>query len=374
MSHTSATSPTTRGWKGLHGWQKVAAGGAVVAGVLGVIVAPGLWESPPAKKADEQPRTQAAQQFQQANFNDPPPGSQAQDGGPPANDAPRPAIRRVLAPIAISGYRGGDAQAQPGRNQPQGRGEDGALAGRQGDLGALGGGQAAAGDPTSLAAQVSGGVEMATATAGYSANGDYIIGANTNIPCLPVETHNSAMGGFATCRVPEWVRGDTQRVGLLPPGTLIKGQIRGGMAQGQARLGVLYRQIVTSGDRFTVNMTAVGSDAQGRSGLDADVKTFFWDTAGAVALYSLIQGATSAVPTALGALASQGGGFAQLNIGGGAGGSSLANTLLQHRLNRPPEAERDWALPMHVTVGVDLDFTKVCRDRRRINPMACPRM
>ena len=115
----------------------------------------------------------------------------------------------------------------------------------------------------------------------------------------------------------------------------------------------------------------------GQPGLPGDVKTFFGEQAAAVALYALIQGVSNAIPQAAGELANgAAGGGVFFNFGGGGlgGGNSLADTALRHRLNRPPEIDRGPAIPAHVMVAVDLDFSKVCRQRQRINPMACPRM
>lgn len=378
-------------------WGRLALAGGAVVTLFGVATFSGIFSAPPEQQAKDEERhtVEPAQPYKPWI---------AEESRPPAERREEPvrqaglqsgAARRIMGgqqaeqqasvppvvkmrpppPMVISTYSGAPqgqtAQRQPESPTPQ---PDATTIPRQNAQ------QGAEASPVSLAGQLSGGVEMGAVKAGFLPHPGYMILATTQIPCLPTEAYNSAMGGMVSCRVPQWVRGDTQRIGLLPPGTVINGQIRGGMAQGQPRLGVLYNRIVTSGDRFAVSLKALGSDAQGRSGLDADINTFFWETTGAVALYSLIQGTTQAIPAAL-AAALQGGGsnntyanFGSIGGGFGGGGQGLANRLLADRLNRQPEAERDWALPMFVTVGQDLDFYDACMQRRRVNQMACPAM
>lgn len=228
-----------------------------------------------------------------------------------------------------------------------------------------------------LAAHLAQPTALPTMRATLARNRDFMIDAGSDIPCLPVDAQNSALPGFTKCRVPEWYRSSNQRRGLLPPGTLITGQIRNGIAQGQERLGALYTRI--DAGRFKVSIAAPGADAMGRAGLEADRQTFFWDRAGAVALYALFDvaiGAGQAAATAAlsGAVAGGRGGTV-LNLGGvGGQAQGLASQEMQSRLNRPPVLTRDQALPITVTVGQDLDFTAVCKQAMQVDPMACPLM
>ena len=225
-----------------------------------------------------------------------------------------------------------------------------------------------------LAAHLSGATALPTSRATLVRNRDFLIEAGEVIPCLPIDAQNSARPGFTACRVPEWYRGSSQRRGLLPPGTRIFGQIRNGVAQGEVRLGVLYTQIQTP--RFKVTLAAPGADAMGRAGLDGDVQTFFWDRAGAVALFALMDtaiGAGQAAGTAALSRAVTGGNGSVLNFGSiGGQAQGLASQEMASRINRPPVVTRDQAMPMTVTVGQDLDFTDACKQAMRVDPMACP--
>jgi type IV secretion system protein VirB10 len=401
MSFVDVATPADKGKKRLGPFGKlgVGAGGVVVAFVLAT--SPSIWGTGMPAPEDDKVRREpvVAKPFEPLPIEPPEqpvqqaaapghgaPSGMGQRGGAPSGTAARVAgttqerpkpKRSIPPPIAISTHSGDIASTSEQARREGGQSTSASYAAPQMPSQQQ---RASEASSTSLSGQLEGGVELAAAKAGFLPHPDYMILAGTQIPCLPVETYNSAMGGFAQCRVPEWVRGDTQRRGLLPPGTLVKGQIRGGMAQGQPRLGVLYTHLVTSGDRFRVRFSGLGSDAQGRSGLDADIETFFWETTGAVALYSLIQGTTTAIPLALQSLLQQGSNNTFVGLGsgfsggGGGGTQGLANRLLADRLNRQPQAERDWALPMFVTVGQDLDFYEACKQRQKFNQMACPGM
>ena len=80
------------------------------------------------------------------------------------------------------------------------------------------------------------------------AHPDYMImPGNGGLPCLATGNYNT-LGGFVSCRTDHWIRGRSQRRGLLPPGTIIAGQVRNGLEQGQLRMGVLFTSIDTGRD------------------------------------------------------------------------------------------------------------------------------
>lgn len=366
------------GFAGLSRGGKLAAIGGGLAVVVGLLVVPPLLSADTPTQEEQRDRRvrEVVDLDRDPPRDDPNIGAGTTGGG----DTGR---RRRIAPppIAISTNTGTVADAglaAPGRRSALAGGDGAGGVGSGRDDGAGGGGDGGGNDPhTSLSGQLSGGIQRAVVQGRTLRNADYVITSHTAVPCLPVQPHNTRMGGIVTCVTQDWIRGTTQRRGVLPPGTLIKGQIKGGAAQHQREIGVLYTQIETSGDRFQIDMQGLAAGAMGQPGLSGDVKTFFGEQAAAVALYALIQGVSNAIPQAAGALANRAaGGGVFFNFGGGGlgGGNSLADTALRHRLNRPPEIDRGPAVPAHVMVAVDLDFSKVCRQRQRINPMACPRM
>ena len=351
----------------MRGGVKLLLGGAVVAGVVAAVVLPGMGQRPAPQLQGQEPGPPG-----RINDYEPPPSrDMVQDaanklglGSLTGTGAGAPVRRRVPTEMALYA-----PAAQPGVGASSSRAAGGEML--HGEPGAGGNGA----DPDDrLAAQLNGATTLPTSRATLVRNRDFLIEAGEVIPCLPIDAQNSGRPGFTACRVPEWYRGSSQRRGLLPPGTRIFGQIRNGVAQGEVRLGVLYTQIQTP--RFKVTLAAPGADAMGRAGLDGDVQTFFWDRAGAVALYALLDtaiGAGQAAGTAALSRAVTGGNGSVLNFGSiGNQAQGLASQEMASRINRPPVVTRDQAMPMTVTVGQDLDFTDACKQAMRVDPMACP--
>jgi type IV secretory pathway VirB10-like protein len=199
---------------------------------------------------------------------------------------------------------------------------------------------------------------------------DFLIRAGDAIPCLPVEAQRSDKPNFSTCEVPTWFRSSNQRRGLLPPHTRLFGQIRDGLQAGEERLGIVFSLIQTKW--FDMPIASPASDVMGRGGVDADVQTFFWDRAGAVALYALMDAAVGTgqnlATSALSNTTRYGG--TSLNFTGP--GEQLASREFDHRINKPPLGTRDQALPLTVIVGQNLDFYDACQQAMRVDPMACP--
>jgi type IV secretion system protein VirB10 len=171
---------------------------------------------------------------------------------------------------------------------------------------------------------------------------DFVIRAGDVIPCLPVDAQNSSRPSFTTCRIPTWFRSSNQRRGLLPPSSRMFGQIRSGLQAGEERLGILYTLIQTP--RFNMPIAAPAGDAMGRGGVDGDVHTFFWDRAGAVALYALFDMATGVGQNLATQSLSQslgGNNGTNLNITGQS--QTLASKEFDATINKPPVLTRDQA-------------------------------
>ncbi len=381
-----AASPVgRRGWRGMSGWAKVGAGGFCVAALAAVVILPGLGGSGGRPKEDPA-RTADAANVKLEPFDPAARPSKAGGSLPVGGQATPGRVHRLPAPLEIGSYvvtpPPAVAHAPAARAayaSPQGAPQGGS--GAEGGVSPVvypGAAVPPLPPPTTdnLDGQTSGATMLQASTAGILRHPDFTITAGAKIPCLPVEAADSSLGGFYSCRVPEWVRGTTETRGLLPPGTLIFGKVQQGLEQGQERLGIIYTRIETAGDHVVIRLAAPAADAIGRPGVDGDLHTFFWDRLGAVALYSLLEGVqngiTQGVSSGLNSLG--GGNNTFLNFGGvgGGGGQSLAQAEFQHQLQRKPVLRRDQALPQDVSVGQDLDFYAACQTRMRVNPMACP--
>ena len=154
------------------------------------------------------------------------------------------------------------------------------------------------------------------------------------------------------------------------------------MQSGEQRIGIVYTLIETPW--FDMPIDSPAGDALGAAGLDqVDVKTFFWDRAGAVALYALmdagIEGTQALAAQSISRAFSSGNGNSNsygpsFNLNsGGSRSQSLAGKEFDATINRPPIGTRAPALPVTVIVGQPgLDFYDICMEAMRVDPMACP--
>jgi len=205
---------------------------------------------------------------------------------------------------------------------------------------------------------------------------DFLIRAGDVIPCLPVGHQNSEKPGLETCQIPVWFRSTNQQRGLLPPHSRMFGQMRTGMQSGEQRIGVSYTLIQTP--NFNMPIEAQAGDALGASGMDKiDVNTFFWNKAGAVALYALMDATIgigqNAASAALNRSMNNGNNGNTTNLNFSGPSQSLAAREFDAIASRPPLGTRPPALPITVTINADLDFYDICMQAMRVDPMACPR-
>ena len=364
----AAEAVAAGGWDGMRGSTKLVLGVVVVGGLIAAVVLPGLGQRqvaqlqnqdarPPSRISEYEPP--ASRDFLQTAANNLGVGVLAGTPTPPVRRRPAATAMALYATPVQSSAAAAGVHAIPGEG----------LSGEPGAAAAVGSGRA---DPNDrLAAQLTGATMLPASTAILTRNRSFIIEAGEAIPCLPIDAQDSSRSGFTSCRVPEWYRSSDQRRGLLPPGTRIFGQIRTGVARGEMRLGVLYTLIQTP--RFKVKLAAPGADAMGRAGLDGDLHTFFWDRAGSVALFALMDAAIGTGQNLASSALSRsfsGSNGTTLNLGSQAQG--LASQEQASALNRQPVLTRDQALPITVTVGQELDFTGVCKEAMQIDPMACP--
>lgn len=353
------------GWSGLSGRSKILLAGASVAAIMAAVVVPGITS----KRVVQTSATNDSHVPSQIKTYTPPPAPDVSSRmtGATASTASAPVmVRRVSSPTEMELFA-------PTIGSSAGSAANGGASSGDGAVGAGGAGAVSGAQQASYQGGGQGGTQMdgsGISDATLVRHPSYVIRAGAIIPCLPVPAIDSSRPGYTTCRVPEWFRGSDERRGLLPPGTLIFGHIASGITDGQRRLGVVYTKIETP--EFNLQLNAPGADEMGRAGLDGDVHTFFWQKAGAVAVYALMDAAVGVGQNlATSALSNTfAGGGTTLNFGNQS--ESLASQEMQQTLNRPPILTRDQALPMTVTVGEDLDFSKACQLAMTVNPMACP--
>ena len=135
---------------------------------------------------------------------------------------------------------------------------------------------------------------------------------------------------------------------LVPPGSRLFGQYSSDIALGQSRILMGWQRIVTPGGQ-TVQISAFGGDAQGRSGITGDVDSRFLQRFGGAALISLV----SAVPAIA---AASGGSEIEVQIGEDVTGNLVGatSTAIEQYATLPPVIRVP--IGSAVTVIVDRDI------------------
>jgi type IV secretion system protein VirB10 len=112
----------------------------------------------------------------------------------------------------------------------------------------------------------------------------------TFIDCTLVTAVDSTLPGMTSCVTATDTFGADGAVVLLERGTMLIGETRGEVRQGQARVFVVWTEARTPSG-VEVQLDSPGTDLLGRSGLEGKVNRHFWQRFGAAALVSAIDGA-----------------------------------------------------------------------------------
>lgn len=223
-----------------------------------------------------------------------------------------------------------------------------------------------------------GGLLKPTVLSGYSAtrmaHPEWTIEQGRVFSCHNVTPLNSQLPGFVSAKVDNNVWSYDGSNVLIDQNSTLFGEIAHGLADGQDRLFVLWRQVTTPSPysiRITLNSPA--ADELGETGLPGDVDHHLWRKLQGALMLSGIDVASSVASAGLEqALTNPG---SQTNQMGGVGsslnfyqfqnqGNQMASQLLAHDMQIPDTLHRDQAMPCSVFVSGDLDFSSVYKDRR----------
>jgi type IV secretion system protein VirB10 len=164
------------------------------------------------------------------------------------------------------------------------------------------------------------------------------------IPAVLETAINSDLPGYARALVTEDVRSFDGSAVLVPRGSRVIGQYRGGLAVGQTRAYVMWTRLLRP-DGVSVQLGSPGTDDLGRTGLTGDVDTHFFKRFGSAVLMSVVGG--------LGAI----NGSTAVVIGSGA--QDVASVALQRDVNIPPTVKVRQGEPIRIFTARDLDFAGV---------------
>jgi type IV secretion system protein VirB10 len=171
------------------------------------------------------------------------------------------------------------------------------------------------------------------------------------IDCTLETAVDSTLPGMTTCVMATDTFGVDGQVVLMERGTKLIGETRGQVAQGSARVFVLWTEARTPAG-VIVPLASPGADELGRSGLPGAVNNHFWQRFGAAMLVSVIDGAVE------GAVQSARGGNGTVIVNPSATQGVLTE-VLKGTVNIPPTVVKRQGDRIQVLVARDLDFRSV---------------
>lgn len=172
------------------------------------------------------------------------------------------------------------------------------------------------------------------------------------IDCTLETAIDSTLPGMTTCVTATDTFSADGTVVLLERGTKLVGETRGQVAQGQARVFVVWTEARTP-TGVVVPLNSPATDALGRSGLSGTVDTHFWARFGAAILVSVIDGGVQAGIQSAGS-----GGTVIVNP---STSEQIMTDVLQGTVNIPPTIVVPQGKRVEVLVARDVDFRSVYR-------------
>jgi type IV secretion system protein VirB10 len=171
------------------------------------------------------------------------------------------------------------------------------------------------------------------------------------IDCTLETAIDSTLPGMTTCIMATDAFGVDGKVVLLERGTKLIGETRGQVAQGAARIFVLWTEARTP-TGVVVPLDSPGADELGRSGLPGEINRHFWERFGAAMLVSVIDGAVQTAAQS----SHSGSGAIVINP---SASQDVLTEILKNTINIPPTVVKQNGDRIQVLVARDLDFRSV---------------
>ena len=170
------------------------------------------------------------------------------------------------------------------------------------------------------------------------------------LDCTLETAIDSTLPGMTTCVMATDAFGVDGTVVLLERGTKLIGETRGQVAQGTARVFVLWTEARTP-TGVIVPLDSPGADELGRSGLPGEVNRHFWQRFGAAMLVSVIDGVAQA--------AAQSSGSGSSVVVNPSTPQDVLGEVLKSTVNIAPTVNKRNGDRIQVFVARDLDFRSV---------------
>ena len=121
-------------------------------------------------------------------------------------------------------------------------------------------------------------------------NRNLLLAKGTFIDCVLETRLDTTVPGMTSCVIPRDVYSANGKVLLIERGSKVVGEYQGSVANGLARIFVLWTQIQTP-NGVRVNLDSPGTDALGGAGLSGYVDYHWWARFGNALLFTLVQDA-----------------------------------------------------------------------------------
>ncbi|MES2899574.1 MAG: type IV secretion system protein VirB10 [Pseudomonadota bacterium] len=187
-------------------------------------------------------------------------------------------------------------------------------------------------------------------------NRDLVLPEGRSIDCSLTVRIVTEVDGMATCVLTSHAYSDSGRVVLAERGSVVTGQYRATLAQGQRRLFVLWTRLRTP-TGVVIALDSPAADALGTAGLPGQIDNRWAERIGAAVLLSLVQDAV---------------GYQTARASGTAGaegiavfekstetGRNLAERILESTINIKPTLYKNQGDRATIMVARDLDFASV---------------
>ena len=171
----------------------------------------------------------------------------------------------------------------------------------------------------------------------------------TVIACILETAISSAVPGMTLCRTRIPVYSEDGQFELIPAGSRVVGEYRGGVESGLARIFVLWRRLITP-DGVSVALSSPGAGPLGRGGHEGHVDQKWRERFASALMISLVAGAGP-----------DGGNYAAEATG--AAFRSTTAEAIRSQLPGAPELVKLQGEPISIIVARDLDFGAAMRSR-----------
>jgi len=195
--------------------------------------------------------------------------------------------------------------------------------------------------------------------AGILGDGNFAVDKGTSIECVLSKKIVVALPGIVTCRLTSPLYSANGKVVLAGRGSVVVGESNGSLKAGQARVFVLWSEIITP-ERVHIQINSPATDQLGASGIDGEVNNNWGQRVGGALLFSLIKDGF-AYEIAKASSGSQNGSATGVALVQSTTQTteSLAGKLLDSTINIPPTLIKMHGEIVNITVARTLDFSTV---------------